>query len=46
VFGGFSSAIPAPLTRDILFGSKPALDTISTYNIGSIFGAGYISKSS
>jgi hypothetical protein len=46
VFGGFSSAIPAPLTGDILFGFKPVSDAVPTHNTGSIFGTGCISKSS
>jgi hypothetical protein len=46
VFGGFSSAAPAPPTGDTLFGSKPASDAAPTHNTGSIFGAGCVSKSS
>jgi len=43
---GFAFTIPAPLTRNILSGSKLALDIISTHNAGFTLGAGHVSKSS
>jgi hypothetical protein len=46
LFGGFSSAAPAPPTGNISFGSKPASDTAPPHNSSSTSGAGHVSKSS
>lgn len=45
LFGGNGSAAPTPpLTGNILSGSKPASDTLSTCNASSTLGAGRVSK--
>jgi hypothetical protein len=45
LFGSFGSAVPAPLPTGNIFNSKPASDTVSTYNTSSTLDRDYISKS-
>ena len=46
LFSGFASAIPAPLTRNTLLGSKPASNSAPTHNTSSTSSARRVSKSS